>query len=153
MGTKISEKIYIDFIKSNRGGDDMDGVLSCIFFLEYYEVIDYVLENKDITLEEALIFSCETGNPNLISFILNKGANVHYKNDYALHVLEQEENDTCIYLLLSHGANIDVLTQKYYRKWRILVFRNFLRKIITPLYYSPGFPGYIKGKKEVELLC
>jgi len=40
------------------------------------------------------------------------------------------------------------LKEKYYRKWRIIVLKRFICKVVLPLYYSPGFAG---GEKEKTL--
>jgi len=39
---------------------------------------------------------------------------------------------------------------KAWRRWRIKIFLRKLFRVALPLYYSPGFPGYFRGRKEVE---
>jgi len=48
---------------------------------------------------------------------------------------------------LSKEAKNILISKKYFKRWRKFVFKNFIRKIIMPLYYSPGFPGEELEKK------
>jgi len=90
-----------------------------------------------------------------------------YKGDVTLYdnrVIKAAEDDCNIkilkYLLLKGGdfnklSEVNkgrLLQSKYYRKWRKIVFKNFINKVVTPLYYSSGFIGGEKEKKELRLI-
>lgn len=40
--------------------------------------------------------------------------------------------------------------RRFFRKWRIIHFRNWIRRVVIPLYFSPGFPGCNRVKKDLE---
>jgi len=59
------------------------------------------------------------------------------------YLIEKGADKNC----MSNNAKVYMIENKYFRRWRKIIFRNFIRKVITPLYYSPGFAGGEKGKK------
>lgn len=40
----------------------------------------------------------------------------------------------------------------YYRKWRRIHLRKWIRRVLIPLYYSPGFPGGVLNKRAITTL-
>lgn len=43
----------------------------------------------------------------------------------------------------------ELYEKKFYRKWRRIYLKNWVRKVLIPLYYSPQFQGGILAKRDI----
>jgi len=94
------------------------------------ELIKYIIKNKpDFDLKFLLREACGYNNTKLILYLMTIGGDVsdltpRWKNYYS--------------------------RLKWFRRWRIAIFKRKLFQVALPLYYSPGFPGALKGRKKLE---
>jgi len=139
------------------------------------EMVKILLENKaDATAQnnEPLIEACRhNGNYivpsrkdrenaiDCVKLLVSYGADVKARNSYAVsESYHFARNFRLIDFLCKQGAVLtlkgnprkDYLEYKYFSKWRKIVLKKFIRKVILPLYYSPGFPGGEKGRMELK---
>jgi len=109
--------------------------------------------NKVIILEEVLELVRERENHTVI-FLVELGFDFKQENYITCLLAGLRNNFELVKFFMSKGAPfnrtgysfhqyVKPLQKKYFRKWRKVVFRNFIRKVIVPLYYSPGFPGIL----------
>lgn len=96
----------------------------------HLDVVKYLFDlDPELDLSDSLQLSSETGHLDVVEFLLEKSG------DWGS-------------LMPKHQK---YFTSKFaYKKWRRIHLRNWIRKILTPLYYSPQFQGGIQAKKELE---
>ena len=73
------------------------------------ELINYVYKKSGDT---PLILASRYGHENIVSFLLENSAEIEHHNGdgkTALHDAAQNENITCVKVLLSYGAQVDAL--------------------------------------------
>jgi len=96
------------------------------------ETVKFLVENKaDITADgnRAVWWASQNGHMGTVKFLLSKGADFN---------------------MLTSKHKTYFLTLKWFRRWRFIIFLRRLTQVALPLYYSPGFPGWLKGKKCLE---
>jgi len=142
-------------------------------FAEDFNFLNFLIENKaDINSEQgsALRIAIQMDNFNMVKFLVENKADVNINDNMPIRTateygIQCVADEKMVDYLLSKGCKpppeiIDeklkmiILRRKYFRKWRKVVFRNFIRKVIVPLYYSPLFlVGCVnKGFKKDFLL-
>jgi len=98
------------------------------------------------------------GHLEVVKFLVETGVNKRELND-ALGCASRNEHLEIVKFLLSKGGDFSRLipehktyfrTLKAWRRWRIKIFLRKLFRVALPLYYSPGFPGSLKGKISLE---
>jgi len=122
------------------------------------DLVKYLIENKaDITDQnsEALLKTSYSSSVQMMELLIKNKADIASRKDHCLHIALFHGNYEIVYYLEGKGCCLPeedrgfYLVYKTVRRRRKIVFRRFIRKVVTPLYYSPGFPGYLKGKKEL----
>ena len=89
-------------------------------------------------MENPLITASRMGNLNTVLSLLNQGANVHTQDDYALRWAAENVHLEIIHLLLSRGANVNVLSpdlQITYRETPVVLSQEDYQ-IILPFIVS-----------------
>jgi len=141
-----------------------DELLSSVCFRGHIDMAKYLLEKKaDISYRDNdPIRAAHKGKQfEMVKFLIENGAEskdvystFHGSFDgsyYPFHLVS---------FLLKIGVKLediiiflkeDYLRGKYFRKWRKIVLKKFIRKVILPLYYSPGFPGGERNKKDFKM--
>jgi len=133
--------------------------------------LKFLVEHKaDINCDEGrpIKLAAKIGNLENLKFLLENGGVLNEELSEDLSVIAIENRDIeCLEYLISKGVvpnpvHMDdelkiILAErkyfpKFFRKWRKIVFKSFIEKVVTPLYYSPGFPGYIKAKGHFQSL-
>ncbi|MBF0105323.1 MAG: ankyrin repeat domain-containing protein [Deltaproteobacteria bacterium] len=83
------------------------------------EVQTVIRNNKDLLRgsggEGPLLHYTEQGNPGLVLFVLQMGADINFKNkkcESALHIAAREGHTNVVNILLDHGAGIDEETPR-----------------------------------------
>jgi len=130
------------------------------------ERVKYLVELKaDITANDnqALVFASQNGHLEVVKYLLtgepgNK-ADITARNNNPVLLASLFGRLEVVKFLLSKGADFSRLTPKHktyfrtlkvIRRWRFFVFLRKLFQIALPLYFSPGFPGYFRGRKSLE---
>ena len=85
--------------------------------------------NPEIDFYDSLKLASQSGHLNVIEYLLDKGG------DWNALIPE----------------HLEYFKAKFaYKKWRKLHLRNWIRKVLIPLYYSPQFQGGIQAKLALE---
>jgi len=125
------------------------------------EILKYLYSiGADILAMEnlALRWACVNKHSDIVKFLLKKGADLKVRNNIPIKSAKHNGDLETIYILIKNGADKNILSErqkryvilrKYYSKWRIIVFKNWFRKVLIPLYYSPKFFGGEKEKKSL----
>jgi len=128
----------------------------------------FLLENKaNVTGNgdnDALGMAVAHNNIEAVELLIEYGADFTLFDNSVIKYYTTRSKVKMLNYLLSKGAEFDnfpkeskvkILQDKYYRKWRKIVLKNFIRKVVTPLYYSPGFLGGEKERENLEdkLIC
>lgn len=106
-----------------------------------------------------LPYFCQHGWLSLVKKLINWKTDVCYKNNYPIVISCIHQQWNVANYLLSKGADIGRLSEynknylkeyRAYKRWRLVHFRNWIRRVMIPLYFSPGFPGESLVKKELK---
>jgi len=129
------------------------------FLLSYEREEGKIKAANECALEEAIA----NGNLEIVKFLLapehEPKADITAKDNQAIKWASENEHLEMVKFLLSKGADFAKLTPKHkkyfqtlkwFRRWRFFVFLRRLTQIALPLYYSPGFPGSLKGRISLE---
>jgi len=131
--------------------------------IENIKVISFLLENgvdvKSIPvtcLDNILYYEKIERLKILVSlgFIFPKQLLDFYCTDYVLR-----REFSFVQFLIFLGGEINnkkhkssYIAWKVWKSWRIIRWKKFFSKVVSPLYYSPGFPGYSNDLKEAKAL-
>jgi len=128
----------------------------------HLEIAKFLIENKaDIRVQEFSLVcdSLRNKNKEILKFLMESGLKFPFSR-VILDMASRISNISCVEYLMSIGFNDEnqlsprmkslINAKKYFRKWRKIIFKSYIRKVVTPLYYSPGFPGYLKAKNNFE---
>ena len=130
----------------------------------HLEMVEYLVENKaDITAQdnEPIRWASENGHLEVVKYIVKVGADVTAQDNGAVIWASKNGHLKMVEYLLSEGADMDKLTPKHkeyikqkraYSKWRRIHLRNWIRKVLIPLYYSPQNRGGIQAKKDLQAI-
>jgi len=124
----------------------------------HLEIIKLLLEfNADINEGDNSPFTqaVHYGHLDCIKYMINEGY-VNITDEKLMNKIFDDRH-TCIKGLIElfeRGLKPKVKSTSYtvwlyfrfYRKWRKIVLKKFIRRVILPLYYSPGFSGNEKEK-------
>jgi len=139
---------------------DADAPLTFASYFGHLDIVKILVENKaNVTAEnnQSLIEAGYKNHLPIIKFLVENKADVTCRDNYPLSSAEYGNHLDTIEYLLSKGADFNklsnrskriLLMRKYYRRWRKIVLKKFICKVVTPLYYSPGFLGGEKERKE-----
>jgi len=139
------------------------GIVPIMNTINYNNILRFVLEHIHVSFEEnsPIKYAISQNKIEALKIMIEE-----YKGDITCydHKVIREASENCnietLYYLLSKGGDFNklnsinkrrVLAYKYFRKWRKLYFKRFIRKVILPLYYSSGFNGGENEKKKLEL--
>lgn len=124
--------------------------------------INYLVELKaDVTAQnnQALINAVENHQIKTVEYLVTLKADVTAQDNYALKSTLRNNNFKGAIRLLSIGANPLKIPQNYrtyfreyfaYRKWRLVYFKRWIRRVLIPLYFSPTNLGGIQAKKDLN---
>jgi len=126
------------------------------------ELVNFLIENKaDVTtyynwpLKEASY----RGHLDVVKILVKNKADITTDGNGPIRYASKKGNLNVVNFLLSEGADyneidyrmrVRILQDKYYRKWRKIYFKRFIRKVVLPLYYSSGFIGSELEKRKME---
>lgn len=127
------------------------------------ETVKVLVElGMDITENDsALCLACERGKVDVVRYLIENKANVNLNNDRCIRMASRNDRLDVVEILLKQGANPKKLTpeykeyfrmKKYYRKWRLIYHVKWIRRVLIPLYFSPGFPGGLEAKRDLNKL-
>jgi len=135
-------------------------------YKEVMEVRECIRENKDHywLVFDIICTAVIRDELYTIKYLLSLEIDLLKKNNNPLQTTIGWGRFNITNYLITSGADYDTLKMynnilnakdyclqfKFYKKWRKIVLKNFVRKVIAPLYYSPGFFGGEKEKKDLE---
>jgi hypothetical protein len=124
----------------------------------YLETVKFLVSSGSNITAGAFVTACGHGQLDVVKYLTSvTKKRSGYKQGLSLASWNRETE--VVKYLISIGvstSNLAPTDKKYlktyyaYRKWRKIYLRNWVRKVLAPLYYSPGFPGGIQAKKELE---
>jgi len=115
----------------------------------------------DITAKDnwALGAASVCGHFEIVKFLVENKADVKADDNFAVARAGGEDHLKIVKFLLDNGADFSSMrechkihfrTLKMWRRWRKKIFLRKLFETALPLYYSPGFPGALKGRFSLE---
>lgn len=114
-----------------------------------------------VTDNVTLRVACSKGYLDTVKYLVSVKADIFMYNNWAIESASKHGNLDIVEYLLSMGGDFYKLTPEHkeyfrmkraYSKWRRIHFRKWIRRVLIPLYFSPGFPGANKAKKELFLI-
>jgi len=126
-----------------------------------FDIATFLIENNADVFAQNNRALLGYPNPNIsrIEFLVKYGADVTIQNNILMYKASTFDNLPLMKYLLSKGANfsnvkikhkIYFIKSKFYKRWRMFFFKNWFRKVVIPLYYSPGFSGNRKDKEKIK---
>jgi len=128
----------------------------------HLETVKFLLENR-ANVEADNNFPIRTsslrGRLDMVKFLVENKADITAEDNRSVRNASRHGHLEIVKFLLSKGADFNMLTSehqiyfrslKWFRRWRFVIFLRRLFQIALPLYYSPGFPGYFRGRKRLE---
>jgi len=128
----------------------------------HFNIVKFLVENKaDISAQnyESVRWGSYHGYLDIVKFLVENKADISTKDNWSVKFASYRGHLEVTKFLLSLGADyskvnsvmqIKLLQDKYFRKWRKIVLKRFICKVITPLYYASGFKGAEKEKILME---
>ena len=119
-------------------------------------LVSIVLDTVDYNYATRL--ACYYGNLNVVKHLVSIGADVTLINNCAIRQASENGYLSIVEYLLSIGADINQLLPEHkiffrqkraYSKWRRIHLKNWIRKVLIPLYYSPKNRGGVRLKEEL----
>jgi len=116
------------------------------------EIFEILIKNRaDVSGKQgidALLKACRNEDLNLVDFLIKNGAKINKQiinlssfNPKFVTYFSRMKPDFS--QMLPRVKN-RYLSRKYYSRWRLIRWKNWFRKVVIPLYYSPRFSGYLK---------
>ena len=113
----------------------------------YIDILDLLLDkkyktdpdkiiNQDIELGTALHVSCRVNNIDVVSRLINAGANVNLKNNLGKTPLHESVSPEILDLLYLNGADINQQDSKEYTPLMVAINENFLTGILRLFSYG-----------------
>ena len=128
-------------------------------------MVKYLVENgADISDQDnwSVCMASENGQLETVKYLVKVGADVTARDNYAIRMASRNGHLKVVEFLVENGADVDELTPEHklyfqmkraYSKWRRVYLRNWIRKVLIPLYYSPQFQGGIQAKKDLQAVA
>lgn len=125
------------------------------------EMVKYLVENgADVMVQnnEPMRNAVINNNFDIVKFLYSKGASVN--EGRLVYEASRYNFNKIVDFLVSKGGDINDIdeyhitsfrTRRAYRRWRLVHLKKWIRRVLIPLYFSPGFPGGSRAKKELEL--
>lgn len=129
--------------------------------LGYLDILKFLVSvGVDVNTRDgwALHWSSSYGHLDIVKYLVSVGADITVHDSMALSKASTHGHLHVAEYLLSVGANPNRLTpsmqiyfkmKRAYTKWRKLYLRRWVRRVLTPLYFSPNFSGGIQTKKAL----
>lgn len=125
-----------------------------------WDVIKFLIsEGADVNGFDGIDhYIVDSGDVSLVKYMASLGTDFVSK-DISLNLAMGRGNMKMVEQLISLGANRELLYGKYkehfimkraYCLWRKIHLKKWIRRVLIPLYFSPGFPGEIWAKKELK---
>lgn len=124
----------------------------------HLEIVEFLVSSGSNISIGSFVTACGNGHLDVVKY-LTSVAKKRSGYKQALTLASWNEQTEVVKYLIGIGVTTSDLTtedEQYmrtynaYRKWRRIHLRNWVRKVLTPLYYSPKFAGGIRAKKELE---
>jgi len=116
----------------------------------FFTIKSVILDNKNVLDIIKLLFSLKD-EPNLSDYFLDE-----YGDDL-VYCASIKNNLELLCFFFRNGMSMEYISpeqekyfsrmRKFYSRWRLIHWKNWFRKVVTPLYYSPKCQG---GEKELE---
>jgi len=103
--------------------------------------IEYLIEKYPGFIDENSIYYATINRLEIAKFLF-------FKTDTATRSTFYPKGRLFQYLGLEQKKYFSDL--KVWRRWRLNFLKSKILKVVLPLYYSPGFPGSLKGKFSLE---
>jgi len=128
----------------------------------HFDIVKYLVENgADPCAEEseALVLAGEGGHLEIVKYLVENKADISSMEDLAISSASRNGELEVVKYLLENGADFSKLSlehKNYFRslkavrRWRRKILLRRLNETALPLYYSPGFPGFLKGKSSLD---
>lgn len=130
--TYNKQKIVKYIISLGVSAQKITGLLLSSIYYRYFNMTKFLVSNGAVVTSEEIKMALKIKDKRIVNYLLIEGEKKGLNYD-----LSKEEKGL-------------VIQNKYYSKWRTIVLKNFIRKVVTPLYYSSGFNGAEKEKKELR---
>ena len=126
------------------------------------KMVEYLVKNgANVTAldNSAVIWASIHGHLKMVEYLVKNGADVTDQDNSAIFWTNRNGHLKIVDFLLKNGASMDKLAPKYkeyfrmkraYSRWRRVYLRNWIRKVLIPLYYSPQFQGGIQAKLALQ---
>ena len=130
----------------------------------HLDVVKYLVSvGADVTAQDndAVCLASENGHLDVVKYLVNVGADITDHINCPVRWASENGHLNIIEYLLSIGADINQILLEHkiffrqkraYSKWRRIYLRNWVRKVMIPLYYSPQNRGGIQAKKDLQVV-
>lgn len=130
----------------------------------YLEMVQYLISlgaNFAVDNNAPVRYAAEEGRLDVVKYLVKMGADITAWDHTAIKEASYYGHIETVEYLLSIGGDFEKLIPEHkeyfkmkrsYSKWRRVHLRKWIRRVLTPLYFSPKNRGGSLAKKDLEAI-
>lgn len=125
----------------------------------HIDIVHFLLENKANVFHndhEPIKTSIQHNRIEVVKLLLDYGVDVNNavwearRNLYMMKFFIDMKLITIDHAYIEPRVRIAYYENKFYKKWRRIYLRKWIRRVLSPLYYSPEYNGGVLAKKDIQ---